>query len=169
MDEQIIESENKSFEQEAKDYKDKYLRLLAEIENTKRRLHKEKNESARFALESLILDLLHPLDNLEQALSFSDQMSEETKNWAMGFQMILSQFKEVLKNSDIHSFESLGKNFDPNLHEAVEVLETEEHPDGIILQEFTKGYKSEARVIRAARVKVARHPQSKENNNKIEE
>jgi molecular chaperone GrpE len=73
--------------------------------------------------------------------------------------MILSLFKEVLHNHGIVSFHSEGNTFDPLAHEAVEIIETTDHPDGMVLQEFTKGYKSASRTIRPARVKVAKHPQ----------
>ena len=80
-------------ESEAQEYKDKYLRLLAEIENMKKRLSKEKQEMTRFAIDNVMAELLGPLDNLEKALECADRMSPEVRNWAMGFQMILSQFK----------------------------------------------------------------------------
>jgi molecular chaperone GrpE len=72
--------------------------------------------------------------------------------------MILSQFKEVLHNHGIVSFHSEGNAFDAQLHEAVEIVETSDYPDGTILHEFTKGYKSTFRTVRPARVKVAKHP-----------
>jgi molecular chaperone GrpE len=72
--------------------------------------------------------------------------------------MIFSQFKEVLHNHGITAFHSEGNTFDPAYHEAVEIDETEEHPEGVVLQEFTRGYKSPSRVIRPARVKVAKLP-----------
>ena len=78
---------------EADEYKDKYLRNLAEMENVKKRLQKERGELVRFANEQLIVDLLAPLDNLENALKFADQASAEVRHWAMGFQMIINKFK----------------------------------------------------------------------------
>src|SRR5579885_2984879 len=98
-------------EEELKDCKDKYLRLLAEMENARKRLQKEKQEMTRFAIENVISEILGPMDNLENALGFTKQMSEETKNWAMGFQMILSQFKDVLNNHGIAPFSSEGTFF----------------------------------------------------------
>lgn len=147
-----------TLEEELKEAKDKYLRILAEMENVRKRMQKEKQESTRFAIESALCELLAPLDNFENALQFVDKMSEETRNWALGFQMILSQFKEVLTSQGITPFNSKGERFDPDKHEAVETLETDEHPEGMILQEFVKGYKSGDRTIRAARVKVAKAP-----------
>ena len=88
------------------------------------------------------------------------QLPEETRNWAQGFQMILNQFLDVLSNQGITSFHAMGTPFDPHLHYAIETEETTEHPEGTILQEFVKGYKSGDRPIRPARVKVAKAPQN---------
>ncbi len=147
-----------SLEQQLQDYKDKYFRLLAEMENTRKRLQKEKHEMIRFSVENAIAEMLTPIDTLEQALQFVDKMSAETRNWALGFQMILSQFKEALSNQGISSFSSSGEKFDAHKHEAVEMEETTSHAEGTILKEFVKGYRSGERVIRHARVKVAKAP-----------
>lgn len=154
------------FEKEAKEFKDKYLRALAEMENLKKRLYKEKDEETRFAIEKTIIEFLHPLDNFENALKFADSSSPEVKNWCSGFHMIIAQFKEVLLNHGVTAYHALGNNFDPHLHEAMEVEETNEVPDGKILEEFIKGYKANNRVIRPAKVKVARNfTEKKENKN----
>jgi len=139
-------------------FKDKYFRLLAETENMRKRMQKEKQEMIRFGIENAIAEFLPTIDNFENALRFADQASGEIKSWAIGFQMILSQFKEVLHNHGITAFHSEGNSFDPAYHEAVEIVETEEYTEGVVLQEFTKGYKSPSRVIRPARVKVAKRP-----------
>lgn len=143
-------------EEPKEDYKDKYLRMLAELENTRKRLHKEKHETIRFAVENTIVEFLPALDNFENALKFAQNSSDEVKNWVMGFQMILSQFKDILYNHGIVAFHSEGNSYDPHLHEAMEIIETQEEPDGTILEEFAKGYKTEHRTIRPAKVKVSR-------------
>lgn len=156
-------SREELLEIEVEEHKDKYLRLLAEMENTRKRLQKEKIDMMRFSVENVITEFLAPIDNLENALNFAQNMSEETANWAKGFQMILGQLKEVLSNNGIASFHSIGSFFDPNSHEAVEVEELESCVDGEILQEYSKGYKSGNKTIRPARVKVAKkiYPQEK--------
>ncbi len=138
------------------DMKDKYLRALADGENARKRLAKEKQEIVRFAIENAIGEFLPAIDHFENALRFAESATGDVKNWAIGFQMILSQFKEVLQNYGINAFHSEGNLFDPHLHDAVEIDETDHAPEGTILKEFTKGYKSSARTIRPARVKVAR-------------
>ncbi|PIS02431.1 MAG: nucleotide exchange factor GrpE [Chlamydiae bacterium CG10_big_fil_rev_8_21_14_0_10_42_34] len=141
-------------------WKDKYLRALAEQENMRKRIQKEKQEMVGFGIENAISEFLPAIDNFENALRFAESAEGSVKNWATGFEMILSQFKEVLHNHGIVSFHSEGNTFDPDYHDAVEIVETTEHPDGTVIQEFTKGYKSQTRTIRPARVKVAKHPQT---------
>lgn len=136
----------------------KYLRSLADMENSRKRMHKERHESNRFAVENVIGEFLEPLDNFENAMGFIHQASEETQNWAKGFEMILVQFKNILSSHKVTPYTSEGKLFDPHLHEVLEVEETEKHPDGLILQEFMKGYRCGERILRPARVKVAKAP-----------
>jgi molecular chaperone GrpE len=153
---------------EITDWKDKYIRTLAEMENMRKRMQKDRQEMVRFGIENAIAEFLPAIDNLENALRFASEASGEVKNWAVGFEMILSLFKEILHNHGIVSFHSEGNTFDPLAHEAVEITETTDHPDGMVLHEFTKGYKSASRTIRPARVKVAKHPQ-KETSSVSEE
>ena len=161
------ESKVKALEEELKEYKDKYLRLLAEMENARKRMQKEKQENSRFSVENVISEFLAPLDNFENALGFAENMPGEVRNWASGFHMILNQFKEVLNNHGVSAFKSEGTLFDPHKHEAVETEETDKAPEGTVLQEFVSGYKSGDRTIRPARVKVSKAPiqknQEKEN------
>ena len=138
------------------DYKDKYLRLLAESENMRKRMQKERQEMTRFAIENVLADVITPMDNLENALTAATNMSPEIKNWAYGFQMILGQFKDVLQEHGVTAFKSEGEFFNPHKHEAVESEESETAAPGTILQEYVKGYQCGDRIIRVARVKVAK-------------
>lgn len=158
----ITDDELKGMQKELMDYKDKYLRLLADAENSRKRLQKERQEITRYATESLVLDFLRPLDNLENALRFAQDMSDEVRNWAFGFQMILAQFKDILAQNGITSFDSQGKPFDPHFHEAIEMVESTEAP-GTVIEECIRGYQmGDDRIIRPARVKVAKE-KAKEN------
>ncbi|HRD55243.1 MAG TPA: nucleotide exchange factor GrpE, partial [Parachlamydiaceae bacterium] len=85
-----------------------------------------------------------------------DQMSEEVKHWAIGFKMIMEQFKDVLIAQGVSAFKSQGTEFDPHCHEAVEMIETDEYPSGTVVEESIKGYKMGEKIIRPARVKVAK-------------
>jgi molecular chaperone GrpE len=152
----VTDEELRNLQKEILDYKDKYLRLLADAENARKRLQKERQEMTKYAIENLIVDFLRPIDNFENALRFAEEMSDEVKNWAFGFQMILAQFKDVLAQNGISSIDSLGKPFNPHDHEAVEMVESTESPPNTIIEECMRGYKMGDRTIRAARVKVAK-------------
>lgn len=149
-------SKEEQLEKEVKECQDKHLRLLAEMDNMRKRMQKERQETIKFAIEGIIAEILQPLDNFENALNFTSQMSGDVQTWAAGFQMILAQFKEVLSQNGVTTFQSEGKPFDPHQHEAVEVEETDQYPEGTVIKEFVKGYKQGDRVIRPARVKVAK-------------
>ena len=90
-------------------------------------------------------------------------MSEDVKHWALGFQMILSQFKDVLASNGIKAFDSKGSAFDPHSQEAIEMIDTTEFPPGTVVEECVRGYRMGDRVIRPARVKVAKMPGLSEN------
>lgn len=142
--------------QSANEYKDKYLRGLAESENVRKRLQKERQEVVQYALQNVIIDFLTPIDQLENALKFTQQASDEVKNWAIGFQMILSQFKDVLTTNRVTTFETVGQPFDHDVHEAIEMVASEAYPPGTVVEEVQRGYKiGGERTLRPARVKVA--------------
>lgn len=152
--------------QELAEYKDKYFRALAEAENTRKRLQKEKIESQSFAIQDVVLDFLQPLDHFEQALNASQNASDEIKHWAIGFRMILQQLKQVIQDNGITPFESVGEMFDPHIHEAIETEENQNFSEGTVIQEFTRGYKMGTRVIRPAKVKVATAPKTNDEPKK---
>ena len=161
-EEKPVEEVSKEEETKEENWQEKYMHAIAEMENMRKRMQKERYEMSKFGIEGAIGEFLPAMDNFENALGFAEQAAPEVKNWAKGFEMILSQFKEVLNSHGIHVFESEGAFFDPLIHEAVEIVEAEEGPDGMILQEFTKGYKSSTRTIRPARVKVSKLVQKAE-------
>ena len=154
----VSELELEQLRRESADYKDKYLRLLAESENARKRLQKERQEMVQYALQNTISDFLVPIDHMENALKHAKQMSDEVKHWAIGFDMILGQFKEVLSNNGVAPFESQGQPFDPHCHEAVEMVETDEYLPGTVVEQTIRGYKMGDRTIRPARVTVAKAP-----------
>jgi len=154
-----INSAEKEIEQlrsERDEYKDKYLRLLAEGENARKRMQKEKQEYAQFAMHQVIVDFLQPIDQMESALSYATNMSEEVRHWAIGFEMILSQFKQSLTKQGVTVIETVGNQFDPYCHEALELLASDEHPAGTVVAESGRGYRIGDRTLRPARVTVAK-------------
>lgn len=152
----IPEAELEQIKKESNEFKDKYLRSLAESDNMRKRLQKERQELTQFAIENVIAEILDPIDNLENALKFTQQSSDEVKNWALGFQMILNKFKDVLANHGVVPFESLGMPFDPHFHEAIEMVISKECKPGTVIEETTRGYKMGGRAVRPARVKVSK-------------
>jgi molecular chaperone GrpE len=148
--------------QELKECQEKYLLMLAESENARKRMQKERQELTKHAVEQVLTEFLHPLDSFEKALQFAESMSPEVRNWAIGFEMLLNQFKQILKAQGVQEYHSVGKPFDPHLHEAVEMVESTEYPPGVVIEEFVRGYKIGDRPIRVARVKVAKAPPAEE-------
>lgn len=156
------DAEIDTLRKELKEEKDKYFRLLAEMENARKRMQKEKQDMIRFTQENSIVDFLGPLDNFENALSFAESASEEVQNWAKGFHMIHTQFADILSSNNVTAFTSENTQFDPHLHEVIEIEHTDAHEEGLILKEFAKGYKCGDRIIRPARVKIAKKPVSED-------
>jgi molecular chaperone GrpE len=152
------EDELEKLKEEVADYKNKYLTLLADADNARKRLQKERTELVDYATRNLMIDFLHPIDHLENALKFTQEASPEVKHWALGFQMILNQFKDVLANNGVKPIEALGKPFDPHLHDAIEMIATNEHPPGIVIEESIRGYTVGGKPLRPARVKVSQEP-----------
>ncbi len=145
------------------EYKDKYMRGLADSENLRKRMQKEKQDLMQYAVQNIINDFLTPIDHFENALKFTEQASDDVKHWAVGFQMILNQFKDVLASNGVTPFVSVGQPFDHTRHEAIEMVETTEFSPGVVVEESLRGYKINGdRILRPARVKVAKAPVSEE-------
>ena len=164
----ISDVELENLKKELVESKDKYLRVLAESENARKRLQKEKQEMIQYATQNVIADFLSPIDHMENALKFTQQMSDEVKHWAVGFQMILSQFKDALTSNGVAPFESEGRPFDPHRHEAVELVESTTVAPGTVIEESLRGYLIGDRIIRPARVKVSKAPAKEKENNQNE-
>ena len=139
---------------------DRYLRLAAEFENFKKRTEREHLTSLRFASEGILRELLPVLDNLEQALLAAEntQQTEDPNNKTMitGLKMVLKHFQDTLGRFGIQSFSAKGQLFDPLKHEAVMEREDADAPRGQVLEEFQKGYMLHDRLVRPARVVVAK-------------
>ena len=165
----ILDTELDLLKAERQEFKDKYLRLLADAENARKRLGKEKQDAAQYLLQDFVSEFLMPIDNMENALAFADQMSDEVRNWAIGFKMILGQLQDALESKGVRPFVSVGEAFDPHLHEAVEMQESNEAKPDIVLEEFSRGYRMGDRVIRPARVKVSKAPKAAAEADQVNE
>jgi molecular chaperone GrpE len=158
------EGELEKLQEELEQQQDKYVRLLAELDNSRKRFARDREESIKHAIADTVIGFLSPLDHLEKALHHANNAPDEVKNWAIGFQMILHQFKEALAEQDIVAFDAVGEPFDPHHHEAVEMIESDEHPPGTVVAEEVRGYRMGNRTIRPARVKVTKQTEEKEDD-----
>ena len=142
--------------EELKQAKEQSLRLLAEVENTKKRLAREKDEFARYAAETIVRDLLPIVDSLGQALVAVDNQSDP-QAVAQGVQLIHRQLLGLLEKEGVKRIPSLGEPFDPHKHEAVaQVGAADGKADGTVAEEIQPGYTMHGRVIRPAIVKVVK-------------
>lgn len=141
--------------------KDTFLREKAELENFKKRLTKEKEDFVQFANERLLKELIQIEDNLERALEVPNATLESLKE---GVEMIQKQFSTFLKNQKAEPIEALGKPFDPNVHEVLNQQESEEHEENTVIQEYSKGYTLNGRILRSAKVVIAKKPADNKNN-----
>jgi len=135
---------------------DRLLRLQADFENTRKRLEKDKQDFLKFANEDIILELLTVLDDLERTVSLSQTKHQDLEAFLKGIEMILARLYELLKEHGVKSIEANGKLFDPHYHEALMQVEDQEVPEHTIVEELQKGYLLNDRVIRTAKVKVAK-------------
>ena len=145
----------------ADDYFERLLRLQADFDNYKKRLEKEKIEFVKFANEEIIVEILKILDDFERAVE-AGKSKHDFDILYKGIEMIYKDLKEFLKQKGIEEIDSKGKPFNPHEHEAMMQEETDDHPEDHVVEEFQKGYILNGRVIRPAKVKVAKKPETKE-------
>lgn len=140
---------NQKDEIEEKD--DRIKRLMAEFENFKKRSDKERTNLYNSVMGDVVTSLLPVLDNLEKAAK-TETKDEQYKN---GIEMVLNQFKDVLKTNGVTEIETVGKKFDPSIHEAVSLVQDENLGEKEIKEEFRKGYMIGDKVLRHSLVVVA--------------
>ena len=147
----------KELTEERDTFKEKYFYLAAEMENARRRFEREKENLVKFGNEKVISGLLTVIDNLDLTLqAVANEEDEKIKNIVVGVEMVRDQFLEQLKSSNVSIIETKGKKFDPKLHEALGQREEEGIEAGTILDEVQKGYVLNGRVLRAAKVMIAK-------------
>ena len=151
--EDILELKKKAVERDT--YLDQLLRTKAEFMNYQKRMVKESESTSQFAVQSLILDFLPELDNFDRALKLADS-SKDIVKFVEGIKLIEEQLFKVLGKYGVEPIETVGKPFDPNLHEAVMEEENNEMPHHTIIDEFQKGFLLKERVIRPSKVKVSK-------------
>ena len=128
----------------------RYLRLMADFQNYKKRVEKEKKDLYAYANENIMSDLLTVMDNFERALEH-----DADENFKEGIEMIFKQLQDALEKSGLAEIPALGEDFDPNVHNAVMAEETEDYESGKVSGVMQKGYTLNGKVIRPSMVKVA--------------
>lgn len=149
-----ITAERDQLAAEKAELNDRTLRTQAEFQNLRRRVDKERAEFHEYAATEAVRALLPILDDFGRALKVEHAGSEYTK----GIELIYQRLVESLKKLGLEPIISVGQPFDPNMHHAVEKQETEDAPDGTVLEDYQRGYNFKGRLLRPAMVKVAVGP-----------
>jgi molecular chaperone GrpE len=136
------------------DLKDRLLRTLADFDNFRRRAARDRSEYVQFAAMETVRDLIPILDDFRRAV----KVETADKEYAKGIELIDQRLFETLKKAGLEPIEAAGKPFDPNLHQAVDRVQSEELPDQTVLEEYQSGYNFKGKLLRPAMVKVAVKP-----------
>jgi molecular chaperone GrpE len=145
-------------EKEVKEVYDRLLRVAADFENYKKRAAKEKEEWTKFANEDLLKAILPFIDNLQRAINHAETVAD-TGVMIEGVRLTLQQILQTLNKFGLVPFESVGKIFDPAMHEAMLVVESDQHEPNRVVEEFQKGYLLNDRLLRPATVSVSKRPE----------
>ncbi|GIN60403.1 protein GrpE [Robertmurraya siralis] len=148
-----LEEQLAALQKELEEKENRYLRLQADFENSRRRARLDYEAAQKYRAQNLISDILPVLDNFERALNVETD-HEQTKSLLQGMEMIYRSLLDALKKEGVEVIESEGKEFDPNFHQAVMQVAEEGYDSNIVVEEFQKGYVLKDRVIRPAMVKV---------------
>jgi molecular chaperone GrpE len=152
-----LETLKKALEKERKktdDYLNRLKYLQADFENFQKRMRKERSEAINYGNLTIIVALLPILDELELAIEAG--LSNDKKNIIVkGIEMTYKKMYDILEKEGLKRIHSIGKNFDPNKHEAIEKVTTKDYKEGVVIEEIRKGFMFKERVIRPSLVKVA--------------
>lgn len=152
-----LEARLAGLEKEKKDTYDRLLRSAADFENYKKRVRREIDDTLLKAREQVLREMLPVADNLERALGAATA-AETGGSVVDGVRLVLRQFASALEKFDVKTVESVGKPFDPTMHEAISQIESAEHPAGTVISEMQRGYSLGPRLLRPAMVAVSRRP-----------
>ena len=169
----VLSPEKRIEELEAicRDWQDQYLRKAADFENYRKRMIREKQEAIDYANSNLLLDLVQVLDDFDRAIDAGKtQGGESSKNaFVEGVVMIKNQMVSMLSSKyGLSYYPAKGEAFDPNLHEAVSMIQSPDVKEAVVGEELQKGYKLKERVIRHSKVMVLM-PAEKQDEKKAEE
>jgi molecular chaperone GrpE len=151
-------------EKEVKEHYERYLRQVAELDNFKKRINREKEDAIRYANENLIKDILPVIDNLERAIAHA-QGGGNGKPLVEGVEMVLRGLLDVFGKHGVVQVPAVGEVFDPGKHEAMAQVESSQYEPNTVVDEHHRGYLLRDRLLRPALVTVAKAPQVKEEKN----
>jgi len=149
-----LEAELVKAKTKAEDYYGQLQRLQADFDNFRKRTQKEKAELIKYASERLVGELLPVLDNFDRAVSAA-KVNPDFTSFSQGVEMILRQMQTALSKEGLKAMDTVGQPFDPNLHEAVLRVASDEHPENTVVEELQKGYYLKEKVLRPCMVKVS--------------
>lgn len=149
-------------EKEAAENYDKYLRMVAEFDNYKKRAARDKADIIKFGKEDVIKDILPFIDSLDRALEHAENNSD-IQAFKEGLKLIQDQLLGCLKKHGVEKIECVGKEFDPNFHEAMMQEDSEYHDENKVINEFQCGYLLNDRLLRPARVSVCKKAGKEKN------
>ncbi|MCK5241378.1 nucleotide exchange factor GrpE [bacterium] len=153
---QVLKKTIKQLEEKSNLNYDRYLRALAELENYKKRMNRDRTELLRYAGEDLLLEILPVVDNLERTLEHTGQTTD-VKKVTEGIELIYRQFVKSLEKSGVSRIDKAPCIFDPAVHQALQRVEDKSVPDDTVVVILQKGYTLNGKVVRPAMVKVAKH------------
>ena len=154
--EKHMEAVDEIVEQGVKAADDRYLRICAEFENYKKRSAREMDKFKKFATESLIKKILPVVDNLERAVNSANDDEWANSDLTQGVALSIKDLEKVLGKHGVKPIEAIGKAFDPAFHEAVMMVEADDHPENTVINELQKGYLIHDRLLRPAKVVVSK-------------
>jgi molecular chaperone GrpE len=167
-EEESIEDEEEKLQEEIRSLKEDKIRVLAEMENLRKRFDREKIDSIKYGSVNFARDILSSGDNLERALSAINQEEDHPqsiKNLIEGLKMVQKELSNALEKNGISKIISINEKFDPNLHQAMMELERDDIDEGIIVQEIQTGFMMHDRLLRPAMVGVSKKPQQNKISN----
>ena len=150
---QLLVKENEELKAKVEEAENRILRLQADFENSRRRAKLDLAATEKYKSQSLITGLLPAIDNFERALQIEAD-NEQTKSVLQGVEMVYRSLLDALKAEGAEQIEAVGKEFDPNLHQAIMQVEDANFDSNIVVEELQKGYILKDRVIRPSMVKV---------------
>ncbi|MBX4150016.1 nucleotide exchange factor GrpE [Paenibacillus sp. Dod16] len=147
-------AELEKLQAEVLEHQQRTLRVQADFDNFRRRTQKEKEDLGKYASSKLITELLPVIDNFERALQASEE-NPEFESFSKGVSMIFRQLESVLATEGLTAMKSVGEPFNPEYHQAIMQVESDEYEEGIVVEEVQKGYMLKDKVLRPAMVKVS--------------